>query len=240
MRRSLWLGILPNSLSSGARRAQLVAMHAVPALRQHSTARQAAKQRHADLRGEPSHANAASGSSSTERLPPTAVKRISDVLALAEQTPVLASREEVVRVATKIASAKRELMFSTVSMDRPQYQLVFLRQWLGHLGAHTTRTRTHARTAHAHTYTHTHTHPHTRTSENVVSSWPRMVAPASLPVLADSTLPFAPQSRLAACPLRLPQSRLSRRPVSPQSSPMPSKSRLAARASFLSHAIHAW
>lgn len=138
-------------------------MHAVPALRQHSTARQAAKQRHADLRGEPSHANAASGSSSTERLPPTAVKRISDVLALAEQTPVLASREEVVRVATKIASAKRELMFSTVSMDRPQYQLVFLRQWLGHLGArlqhaHTQHTHTHC--THTHTPMHTHTHTH--------------------------------------------------------------------------------
>ena len=108
-------------------------MSAAPALR-HASARQASKQRHADLRGEPSHAGIASSSSFTERLSPTAVKRISDVLALAQQTPVLASREEVVRVATKIASAKRELLFSTVSMDRPQYQLVFLRQWLGHLG----------------------------------------------------------------------------------------------------------
>ena len=142
-------------------------MHPVPTLRQHSTARQAAKQRHADLRGEPSHANAASGSSSTERLPPTAVKRISDVLALAEQTPVLASREEVVRVATKIASAKRELMFSTVSMDRPQYQLVFLRQWLGHLGtriqhahAHTACTRACAHTHCARTHTHARMYTH--------------------------------------------------------------------------------
>ena len=101
---------------------------AVPALRQHASARQAAKQRHADLHGAPSHAGGASSSSFGDRLPPVAVKRISDVLALAQQTPVLASREEVVRVATKIASAKRELMFSTVSMDRPQYQLVFLRQ----------------------------------------------------------------------------------------------------------------
>ena len=108
-------------------------MSAAPPLR-HASARQASKQRHADLRGEPSHAGIASSSSFTERLSPTAVKRISDVLALAQQTPVLASREEVVRVATKIASAKRELLFSTVSMDRPQYQLVFLRQWLGHLG----------------------------------------------------------------------------------------------------------
>jgi hypothetical protein len=127
----------------------------VSALRQHASPRQAAKQRHADLRAGPSHAGAASTSSSTERLPPTAVKRISDVLALAQQTPVLASREEVVRVATKIASAKRELMFSTVSMDRPQYQLVFLRQWLGHLGTRNSmHTHILTHTARAHTHTH--------------------------------------------------------------------------------------
>ena len=156
-------------------------MHAVvPALRQHASARQAAKQRHADLHGAPSHAGGASSSSFGDRLPPVAVKRISDILALAQQTPVLASREEVVRVATKIASAKRELMFSTVSMDRPQYQLVFLRQWLGHLGGmhahtlthahahahahaarvHTLRVRTRAR-AHTHVHTYTRTHVHT-------------------------------------------------------------------------------
>ena len=130
---------------------------AVPALRQHASARQAAKQRHADLHGEPSHAGGASSSSFGDRLPPVAVKRIRDILALAQQTPVLASREEVVRVATKIASAKRELMFSTVSMDRPQYQLVFLRQWLGHLGGMHTRSR---RRTHTLTQTHAHAHVH--------------------------------------------------------------------------------
>ena len=91
--------------------------------------RHAAKQRHTELHVGPIHAAA------VDVLPPAAVKRIGDVLALSQRTPVLVSREEVVRVATTIASAKHELMFSTVLMDRQQYQLVFLRQWIGHLGA---------------------------------------------------------------------------------------------------------
>ena len=80
-------------------------------------------------------AQEASSSSGGDRLTPTAVKRIGEVLALSRRQPILSSVEEVIKVATSVASAKRELMFSTVTMDRPQYQLIFLRQWFGHLGA---------------------------------------------------------------------------------------------------------
>ena len=49
--------------------------------------------------------------------------------------PVLRSHADLLSVAGSVASAKRELIFTTVTMDRQQIQLVFLRQWLGHLGA---------------------------------------------------------------------------------------------------------
>tara|TARA_B110001452_G_scaffold256648_1_gene250168 strand:+ start:214 stop:1221 length:1008 start_codon:yes stop_codon:yes gene_type:complete len=57
------------------------------------------------------------------------------MLDMSRRRPVMRSREELLEVAAAVATPKRELMFTTVSMDNHKYQLVFLRQWLGHLGA---------------------------------------------------------------------------------------------------------
>ena len=64
-----------------------------------------------------------------------AVGRIHSVLELSRRTPVLRSLDELLRVAAEVASTKRELIYTTVSMDRALVQLVFLRQWFGNLGA---------------------------------------------------------------------------------------------------------
>ena len=64
-----------------------------------------------------------------------ALGRIHSVLELSRRTPVLRSLDELLRVAAEVASTKRELIYTTVSMDRALVQLVFLRQWFGNLGA---------------------------------------------------------------------------------------------------------
>ena len=59
--------------------------------------------------------------------------RIASLLRLARRLPIIRTLEELESVATAIATPDRELLFTTVTMDRPLFQLVFLRQWQGNL-----------------------------------------------------------------------------------------------------------
>ena len=59
--------------------------------------------------------------------------RLAALLRLSREVPILRSLSDLERVASAIATRGRELMYTTVTMDRPLFQLVFLRQWQGNL-----------------------------------------------------------------------------------------------------------
>ena len=86
-------------------------------------------------RGDPSCHPAASA----EEVKSTATA-LAALLRLSEQVPVLRSLEDIQRVASAIATRESEIIYTTVTMDRGLFQLVFLRQWQGNLrgaAAHT-------------------------------------------------------------------------------------------------------
>jgi hypothetical protein len=65
---------------------------------------------------------------------------IAQRLQLSRRLPVIRHLEDMRTVATALATPTRELLFTTVSMDRGLHQLIFLRQWQGNLrgaAAHT-------------------------------------------------------------------------------------------------------
>jgi hypothetical protein len=62
-----------------------------------------------------------------------AAARVRALLQLSAKHPVIHSTEDLARIAAAVATERRELMFTTVSIDRPLHQLIFLRQWYGNL-----------------------------------------------------------------------------------------------------------
>ena len=59
--------------------------------------------------------------------------KIAALLRLSRRVPVIRTMADLELVAAAVATADRELMFTTVTMDRSLFQLVFLRQWQGNL-----------------------------------------------------------------------------------------------------------
>ena len=59
--------------------------------------------------------------------------RIAQLLRLSAQMPVIRNSTDLATIAAAFANTDRELLFTTVSMDKPMHQLVFLRQWQGNL-----------------------------------------------------------------------------------------------------------
>lgn len=90
--------------------------------------------RHADAgrAHERQEARAPSASKQHEGLRSVAVK-IAALLRLSARIPVISSPGDLAEVVAAIATPDRELLFTTVSMDKPLHQLIFLRQWLGNL-----------------------------------------------------------------------------------------------------------
>ena len=62
----------------------------------------------------------------------TALK-VAKLLQLSARSPVIRSVEDLATIAAATATGGRELVFTTVSIDKPLHQLVFLRQWYGNL-----------------------------------------------------------------------------------------------------------
>lgn len=54
-------------------------------------------------------------------------------LRLAQNRGTFRTQEDLLRIATQLATAQRQIMFTTVTMDRSQHQLLFFRQWAGNL-----------------------------------------------------------------------------------------------------------
>ena len=61
--------------------------------------------------------------------------RIAQLLRLSSRLPVIKSEDDLATVASAIATVDREILFTTISIDRPMHQLIFLRQWQGNLRA---------------------------------------------------------------------------------------------------------
>ena len=59
--------------------------------------------------------------------------RIRTLLQLSSKQPVIRSLEDLEAIASAVSNDRRELMFTTVSIDKPLHQLLFLRQWYGNL-----------------------------------------------------------------------------------------------------------
>ncbi len=76
-----------------------------------------------------------SGSGNHTGSPRATAARLARVLRLALERPAMRTMRDLDRVAAAVATDKRELVFTTVSMDRPLHQLVLLRQWVGNLRA---------------------------------------------------------------------------------------------------------
>ena len=58
---------------------------------------------------------------------------LTSLMRLTRVVPVIRNMFDLRRIAFAIATQDRELMFTTVTMDRGLFQLVFLRQWQGNL-----------------------------------------------------------------------------------------------------------
>ena len=66
--------------------------------------------------------------------------RVAALLRLSAKMPVIRNSDDIATLAAAVANSDRELLFTTVTMDKSLIQLVFLRQWIGNLrgaAAHT-------------------------------------------------------------------------------------------------------
>ena len=77
----------------------------------------------------------AAGWTNASRIRPTLVRRMQDAMALSHEVDTLRTESQLRRVAGEVANQRRELIYTTVTMDRAQHQLVMLRQWFGNLRA---------------------------------------------------------------------------------------------------------
>lgn len=59
--------------------------------------------------------------------------RVASLLQLSAKLPAIRSVEDLATIASAVANERHELMFTTVSIDKPLHQLIFLRQWYGNL-----------------------------------------------------------------------------------------------------------
>ena len=78
-------------------------------------------------------ARKAGGMGGAKRSGAGAVAVILSALRLSKHKGTIATQEDLLRTATHLATPSRQLMFTTVTMDKPLFQLLLLRQWAGNL-----------------------------------------------------------------------------------------------------------
>lgn len=83
----------------------------------------------AKAKGGGAHGHAHDGGGGMQRT----AKGIARLLQLSARLPVIRTNEDLATVAAAVANVDREILFTTVSIDKPLHQLVFLRQWQGNL-----------------------------------------------------------------------------------------------------------
>ena len=59
--------------------------------------------------------------------------RVAKLLQLSRRLPVIKTEDDLATVVEAVANPNRELLFTTVSIDKSLHQLIFLRQWQGNL-----------------------------------------------------------------------------------------------------------
>ena len=59
--------------------------------------------------------------------------RVAKLLQLSRRLPVIKTEDDLATVVEAVANPNRELLFTTVSIDKALHQLIFLRQWQGNL-----------------------------------------------------------------------------------------------------------
>ena len=62
-----------------------------------------------------------------------AATQIARALRLSHHKGTIATEDDLLRVATHLATPSRQIIYSTVTMDRPLFQLLLFRQWAGNL-----------------------------------------------------------------------------------------------------------